>query len=369
MQFICHLYKSYFTLLPAKPLLVSSLPLQPPGLPILYISVLNLWSPVRMAPVDRLGPYCYISNRPLTNRGGTLLYRIYTMLTKPDYLTIVFPKTFSEVHHESILSACNHFLSYIRLSAITFATPRNFYSYTYDILDNWGRVVGFLAWGGNGGTICISLSGVACSRLSRVDFYIISEWLQAFDGSISRLDLAFDFDGLFHVEHTKAEYGLYDYPSVFHPNSSAPSRSLRLINDLGSNKGCTLYIGSRESSTFTRLYEKGKQLGNPTSTWLRLETEFRGSNCYVPINALVNPDYYFAAVSYRHAALLDIVLSSESPRIHSRKRALTDSSAHILEHIRQSYGQYINVLRGLHSDSELLDLIQRDGIPARLRKL
>lgn len=291
------------------------------------------------------------------------------MLTKPDYLTIVFPKTFSEVHHESILQASNHFLSFLRLSAVTFSTPRNFYSYTYDILDNWNRPVGFLAWGGNGGTICISLSGVACSRLSRVDFYIVREWLESFSGSISRLDLALDFDGLFHVEHTKAEYGLYDCPSILMPNGGNGKRSLRLINDLGSNKGCTLYIGSRDSSTFTRLYEKGKQLGNPSSTWLRLETEFRGSNCHVSINALVNPDYYFASVSYRHAALLDIVLSSESPRIYARKRAVSDSSAHILEHIRKSYGQYINVLRGLHSDSDLLDLIQRDGIPARLRKL
>lgn len=290
------------------------------------------------------------------------------MQTKPDYLTIVFPKSFSEVHHEQVLFSINHFLSLLRLEASIFSSPRNFYSYTYDIIDNWGRVVGFAAWGGNGGTICICLTGIACSRLSRVDFFIVAKYLAFYSGSITRLDLALDFDGLFHVEHRKAEFGLYDYPmGAFGAGGGSTPRSLRLVNDLGSNKGCTLYIGNRDSTTFTRLYEKGKQLGNPDSTWLRLETEFRNSN--IPYDILTNPDVYFASVSYRHAMLLDIVLSSDSPRIHSRKRAITDASDHILKNIRNSYGQYINVLRGLHTDSELLDLISREGIPKRLRNL
>ena len=36
-------------------------------------------------------------------------------------------------------------------------------------------------------------------------------------------------------------------------------------------KGKTYGIGSRESSKYVRVYEKGKQLGDKTSTWTRLK--------------------------------------------------------------------------------------------------
>ena len=39
--------------------------------------------------------------------------------------------------------------------------------------------------------------------------------------------------------------------------------------------GRTLYVGSRESIAYLRLYEKGKQLGDHTSTWVRAELEVK----------------------------------------------------------------------------------------------
>ncbi|UWT36668.1 replication initiation factor domain-containing protein [Neisseria gonorrhoeae] len=43
--------------------------------------------------------------------------------------------------------------------------------------------------------------------------------------------------------------------------------------------GKTYGIGSRESSKYVRIYEKGKQLGDKTSTWTRFEIEFKAKHC------------------------------------------------------------------------------------------
>ncbi|HGO8429455.1 TPA: replication initiation factor domain-containing protein, partial [Neisseria meningitidis] len=47
-------------------------------------------------------------------------------------------------------------------------------------------------------------------------------------------------------------------------------------------KGKTYGIGSRESSKYVRVYEKGKQLGDKTSTWTRFEIEFKAKDIVIP---------------------------------------------------------------------------------------
>lgn len=287
------------------------------------------------------------------------------MKTRIDYLSFTFPKTFSEAHHESIRSRIDHFLSFVSLSVGVFSPPRNFYSYTYTIIDLWGRDVGFIAWGGNGGTINVNISGVGCSMLSRVSYFVIKQWIDSFDAKITRCDVCYDFDGSFDSEYRKAEAGLYDGVDSL---GRSHARKLSLVSDLGSGDGSTLYIGSRGSATYTRIYEKGKQLGDKSSSWVRVETEFRSVDTNIISDILVNPDLYFAAVSYRHAFLIEVHPSS-AKRFNPRKRSLIAASSTIIENIRLQYGQHIHLLRGLHSDSDLLDLLEREGIPARLKKL
>ena len=41
----------------------------------------------------------------------------------------------------------------------------------------------------------------------------------------------------------------------------------------GGNKGRTVYIGARENGELARIYEKGKQQGDPASAWTRIELE------------------------------------------------------------------------------------------------
>ncbi len=46
--------------------------------------------------------------------------------------------------------------------------------------------------------------------------------------------------------------------------------------------GRTLYIGKRENGKMLRIYEKGKHLGNPVSSWVSVELELKGKNRIIP---------------------------------------------------------------------------------------
>ena len=72
-----------------------------------------------------------------------------------------------------------------------------------------------------------------------------------------------------------------------------PPRS-KLIDDLGSGEGKTLYVGNRKNGKLCRVYEKGRQLGNPSSPWVRVEVEFRNKSRVIPWDTLINPGHYLA---------------------------------------------------------------------------
>ncbi|MDR8305589.1 replication protein, partial [Acinetobacter baumannii] len=60
-----------------------------------------------------------------------------------------------------------------------------------------------------------------------------------------------------------------------------------------SGKGRTLYIGVRESGKSCRIYEKGKEKGDPLSEWVRIEIEFKSKDRYLELEMLLSPSQYF----------------------------------------------------------------------------
>ena len=54
----------------------------------------------------------------------------------------------------------------------------------------------------------------------------------------------------------------------------------------------TLFIGSRGSAKYCRIYEKGRQLGDPDSPWVRFEVEYRKADSVLPIDMLIKPGQY-----------------------------------------------------------------------------
>ena len=112
--------------------------------------------------------------------------------------------------------------------------------------------------------------------------------------AITRVDLAHDDFSATQVSIERARQWLED--GGF--NASGRPPAAELIDDLGSNKGKTLYVGHRASGKFLRVYEKGKQFGDQTSPWVRAEVElvtrggwFPGTSCAIraPISQVAIP--------------------------------------------------------------------------------
>jgi phage replication initiation protein len=59
--------------------------------------------------------------------------------------------------------------------------------------------------------------------------------------------------------------------------------------------GRTFYVGKRKNGKLLRVYEKGKQLGDNTSPWVRWELELHNRDRIIPWDVILEPGKYLAA--------------------------------------------------------------------------
>jgi len=100
---------------------------------------------------------------------------------------------------------------------------------------------------------------------------------------VTRADSAIEFEG----------EGVWDdLYSILIGFAESNNLAMTGIEDLkeGAPSGRTIYIGSRKSKAFVRCYEKGKQLGDPSSTWVRVELELRPEHEQRNLAATASPD-------------------------------------------------------------------------------
>lgn len=121
-------------------------------------------------------------------------------------------------------------------------------------------------------------------------WHTVQQWGKSIGAKITRIDLAHDdFLGeTVNIEKAKAWY----YEGGFTSNGRPPAA--KFIDDMGSGKGKTLYIGKRQNGKMLRIYEKGRQLGDSSSPWVRVELELRGKNRLIPWDAVNSPATYLA---------------------------------------------------------------------------
>lgn len=112
--------------------------------------------------------------------------------------------------------------------------------------------------------VLLSLSGLKCRENSQKAL--------ATSEHCSRLDLAVDVHSA--LEMTSVPQNLYRYLNHVPPRNGRPVKRTLITNSDG---GATLYIGSRTSDWFTRIYDKGiEQKAAPPGHWLRFELEIKG---------------------------------------------------------------------------------------------
>lgn len=228
------------------------------------------------------------------------------------------------------------------------------YKTSFDI----GTSSGMLAYGGQRGTALVSLPGSACALIGDwgACYHLFSEILE---GRITRWDGAVDmFDGSPSVDDAVAWYK----SGQFNAGGNKPS-----CNQFGNwiepdGSGRTFNVGKRENGKTLRIYEKGKQLGNSVSPWVRWELELHNRDRIIPWDVILEPGKYLAA-SYACMGWVNEI----QERIRTTRKTATLSYQHLTHYARQAYGPLINVMLEVEGSPEkVIEILQRPGVPSRL---
>jgi phage replication initiation protein len=249
-----------------------------------------------------------------------------------------------------------------------FTTGRNFFRNSIALENK----AGFVAFGGNNQVV--NYKGEKETRHERIQVYISGEgcrqvpsWekvykalsgLTEFNPKITRIDIAFDdLKGKRDVDYARDSYRA----GLFAGNGRPPKG--QFIDDMGSSDGRTFYVGSRDSGRYLRVYEKGRQLGDKSSEWVRWEVELSAKQCDIPLRALVDYRSYLAG-SYPCLDWIDTAKLT----IESKKKREQIEFQHLVSHGRRAYGSLVNYMmikRGMTPDQVVAALV-REGLPGRL---
>jgi len=209
------------------------------------------------------------------------------------------------------------------------------------------------------GSFLISISGHGCQYVS--DWQNVTDTITELGGHISRVDIAVDdlAGDVFSVDQFKTAW----QNDEFTTNGRPPQA--RFIDDMGSGKGCTLYIGMKGHKELC-IYEKGKQLGDMDSKHTRCELRLFANKLDLPADILVNPAPFFAAAY----PLLSEFIEGEISRLEVKQRCVDASAAGMVRFLRTQGGKAINLVFDALGDEAaeyFVSNICRDGRPGRFK--
>lgn len=219
--------------------------------------------------------------------------------------------------------------------------------------------VGLVAREGNHDTVCVSISG---SGMFAVDLRRARLALEHYGARITRIDAAYDdLQGEFlDMECLRecARHGMF--------NASSKASSLQYVDDLGTGSGCSLYVG-RKGDKQLNVYEKGKQQGDKLSPWKRLEVRLWAKNRYLPLDMIESP---LGAILGAYPRLRQWLPDGTPSRARTMRQQVEANAQCMSQWIQTAAGKSIGMVRDAGrqagaTDTEILDFISRDGMPAR----
>lgn len=218
--------------------------------------------------------------------------------------------------------------------------------------------VGLVGYLGNSNTVHFEFSGSGCAQVK--DWQDVADIIEQAEGKLTRVDVAADdFDGnRFNIAWAREQYA----SDGFKPERGVMPNA-QLVDDMGSGKGCTFYVGSRTSGKLYRGYEKGKQLGDPASPWFRNEVEYRAIHRSLPLQMLTDPGAYLAG---SYPCLSDIADEQRRPLTVAYESAAKIERA--VEHAKRQAGRVLHMLLSLNGGdiAEAMARIYRPELPPRL---
>lgn len=206
----------------------------------------------------------------------------------------------------------------------------------------------------------LHLTGEGCSHLAMDNrwscLYAFSKRMHAY---ISRIDIAFDdFEGV----HGSVEGAWLDRYEAgdFKTRGAGPAHE-KVFTDSGS----TLSVGKRQNGKRQIHYEKGKQLGDADSPWVRIEASWYKGERDLDLDMILNPDHYFAGAYPCNAQLLQDVAPVPVSWVVQKKAAATIKGLCHWGSI--AYGKLLDTLMNLGmSSDEVVAKLRTPGIPSRL---
>lgn len=247
------------------------------------------------------------------------------------------------------------------------AGPGSFYAYKYLLTNVFGDFAGSIELGGEltqrkGGrpSLRFELTGLGCGLFEhRGDasadhaqrWCALRAQLERVGPMLTRVDTAFDdFDGVRNLALARCMYevGEFDY-------SFAGERKRPQYKAFEASKGgSTFYVGHSSSEKQLRVYEKGKQLGDEESTWVRWELQMRSSTRKrITLDVLSDP------MAFMRGAFecLDFVAACMR-RLEVTKEVTKATAKSVLRHVKRQYGATLGqVVKLAPSADDLLQLI------------
>lgn len=241
------------------------------------------------------------------------------------------------------------------------------------ITTHLGERCGSIAVGGNRDTVNVILTGRACRD---VDMPGLADALDAYDlgmtkrrdpgrpraVKIGRLDSAWDdLGGDLGTPHDAArKYS----EGGFTPARGTRSETGKLVDDLGTGKGATFYLGDRKTRLL-RIYMKGQQLGQADSPWCRYEVQWMGSAFDLTTANLRAPGALL--VSYPDLAHLPV--GSDGTSAHRIQREAEITAARTAQWLKTTCGASIALVADAIGPDALVELVRGDDekVSRRLR--
>lgn len=224
-----------------------------------------------------------------------------------------------------------------------------FYAWRARLENADGDHVGLVEFGGPhctrlDGTVTarVELTGVGCRMYEASSgsdhaqrWSLLASLLGLCDARITRIDLAADdFKGTYPVSWAMQQYA----DGEFDRRGQRPKA--RFIDDMGNKTGKTFYVGSRQSENQLRVYEKGREQGDPDSEWVRYEGEFHASNRReLPPEMLTDGAPYLVG-AYPVLQFVDGI----GERLRIAAEEVAANCVRAVMHFRKQYGGMLNAM-------------------------
>lgn len=250
-------------------------------------------------------------------------------------------------------------------------TGANFYHRSYVLGDGYGMV----CHGGQRQTVLVMLSGEGCAAAREGWEKRLYDFLTRCGprAKITRADFAHD---VYHGEQAgpcrpgeilgySVDRADQDFDAgLFNCGGRNPNIEHRGNWKRPNGKGRTLYVGNRENGKFCRVYEKGRQLGDKNSPWVRVEVEMKSVNRIIPFDALLRPGEYLAACYPAFAWI-----SEHQERVLTTQKKTEITYDAMKAWAKRQLGAVVNVLVEIEGSAEkaVAAIIKEGAIPARLK--